>query len=102
MIQFGGVTRIIAVMILGINEGLLVTGITSASVIVAGCRRWRRRIVARIHEDAIVGVGAVTDSDAAGSLGGRGGLHHRVVVVVVVVALHVRGLHDRLVRGLGR
>lgn len=92
MIQFGGVTRIFGIMILRGNR-LLVIAVTIVSVIVGG-RRWRRRIVAGIHQYAIVGVGAVTD--ASGSLGG-GGLHH----YRMVIALHVRGLHDRLVRGLG-
>ncbi|KYN13949.1 hypothetical protein ALC57_14023 [Trachymyrmex cornetzi] len=91
MIQFGGVTRIF-IMILRGNR-LLVIAVTTVTVIVSG-RRWRRRIVG-IHQHAIVGVSAVIDCCASGSLGG-GGLHH----YRVVVALHVRGLHDRLVRGL--
>lgn len=94
MIQFGGVTRIFDIVILRANR-LLVTAVTIVTVIVSG-RRWRRRIVAGIHQHAIVGVGAVIDCGAGGSLGGGGLHHHRVVV-----ALHVRGLHDRLVRGLG-
>lgn len=75
---------------------LLVIDVTIVTVIVGGWRWWRW-VVAGIHHHAIVGVGAVIDCGAAGSLGGGGGLnYHRVVV-----ALHVRGLHDRLVRGLG-
>lgn len=95
MIQFGGVTRIFDIMILRGNR-LLAIAVTIVTVIVSG-RRWRRRIVAGIHQHAIVGVGAVIDCGASGSLGGGGLHHHRVVV-----ALHVRGLHDRLVRGLSR
>lgn len=94
MIQFGRVTRIFDIMILRSNR-LLVIAVTIVTVIVSGRRRWRR-IVAGIHQHAIVGVGAVIDCGASGSLGG--GLHHHRVMV----ALHVRGLHDRLVRvGLG-
>lgn len=94
MFQFGGVTRVFGVVILCGNR-LLVIAVIIVTVIVGG-RRWRRWIVAGIHQHAIVGVGAVIDCGAGGSLGGGGLHHHRVVV-----ALHVGGLHDRLVRGLG-